>query len=441
MADSIRRLGTIYLLAVLVSTSCNTLQDYSKGQLTIPQSPLLKKIERKSGLIAFLGTDGNIYTMNQAGEKVEQVTNDAEFGDEFVRYYSHVTWAPDGQHIAYVSYSGTSSQNVQAHLYVSQSSGERSREIFSSDRLIPVFLYWAPNSQMLSFLAMQTDGNHAILHIVPVDGGETRVMDTGQPLYWVWTPSATRMLIHSNGARAFRPDARLALLSLDEPVVEEGLDLRPAIFQAPEVSPSGGHMLIAAETEDGDSALMILDMEEQSHEVIALTDKNIAFDWSPDGRHICYVTSDHEGYAAHGPLTVVDVGTDTNKLPLTVGRNIVAFFWSPDGKRVALFETDNGMESLEQSETEMRHLLLHILDVESGEIDFLFSFLPSEQFASMLPYIDQYQRTYTVWSPDSEYLAIAAYTQSGPTIVVAQADKDYEPRVLHPGTLAVWSWQ
>ena len=79
--------------------------------------------------------------------------------------------------------------------------------------------------------------------------------------------------------------------------------------------------------------------------------------------------------------------------------------------------------------------------VPGGESELLFSFVPSEQFAALLPYIDQYQRTLTIWSPDSQHLALSAYTRQGPKIVVAQAEGDFEPRLLEAGTLPVWSWK
>lgn len=441
MLDNLKRYRIIWLLAALMTAACSTLEEQPIGQLTVPQSPLLRTLERKSGLIAFLGVDGNIYTMNQAGKNLAQVTNDAELGDDFIRYYSQVTWAPDGKHIAYVSYSGSSMTEVEARLYVSQSSGEQVREIFASDHLIPVFLYWAPNSLMLSFLAMQAHGSHGILHVAHVDGGEARVMDTGQPLFWAWMPSATHILIHSNGARSNRPDARLAFISLEDQIVEEGLGRAPGLFQAPAISPDGSHLLLALETDEGESALMIVDNDGQNSKVIAISQQAIAFDWSPDGSHVGYLTYKDENHAAHGTLTFVELGTNENKTPMTIESNVVAFFWAPDGKRVAYFEIERNVDAHDSSEEDPIHLSLHVLDVDSRESDLLFSFTPSEQFVGLLPHIDQHQRTFTIWSPDSQYLAISAYTQAGPAIVIAQADGDFEPRVLQPGTLAVWSWQ
>ena len=47
----------------------------------VPQSPLSGLLERKSGLIAYLGGDGNIYTIDQGGGHKTPITNDA-FVDE-----------------------------------------------------------------------------------------------------------------------------------------------------------------------------------------------------------------------------------------------------------------------------------------------------------------------------------------------------------------------
>ena len=52
----------------------NTLSLVACQGFRIPQSPLLGTLERKSGRIAFVGMDGNIYTMNQAGHDVTSIT-------------------------------------------------------------------------------------------------------------------------------------------------------------------------------------------------------------------------------------------------------------------------------------------------------------------------------------------------------------------------------
>ena len=430
-------LALLALVTGLWLPSCTQLSEHAAEGFRVPQSSLLGAVERKAGLIAFINNDGNIYTMNQAGQDLTQITSDATFAEGTLRYYGHVTWAPDGHQIAYVSYSGSNPQDVEAHLYVSQSNGTDAREIFTSDRMIPVFLYWAPDSSALAFLATQTDGNSGILRLSKFDGEESQLVDSGMPLFWAWAPSGKRMLIHSNGAR---PDSRLAYLWLGDSVIEEGLSVQLAPFQAPAFSPNGNQIMFAGITDKGDSALMMLDRTNQRQQIMATYEGKVAFQWSPRGGHIAFAPSWDFALATQGPLTVITTETPPRQL-LSIGENVVGFFWSPDGTRIAYFQGAVSPEAETRTLGQFTHLDLYVMEVPEGKSELLFSFVPSEQFAALLPYVDQYQRTLTIWSPDSQYLAISAYTQQGPRIVVAQAEGDFEPRLLEPGTLAVWSWQ
>ncbi len=433
---SVRLMLLVQAIGFLL-TACAQQDSGSREGFKVPQSSLLGAVERKSGLIAFISTDGNIYTMNQAGQDLTQITTDATFGEGALRYYGRVTWAPDGHQIAYVSYSGSNPQDVEAHLYVSQSHGADAHEVFASDRMIPVFLYWAPDSSALSFLATQTDGNSGILRLSKLDGSESQVMDSGQPLFWAWAPSGKRMLIHSNGARR---DSRLAYLWMGDSVIEEGLSIRVAPFQAPAFSPDGDRIMFARFTDNGESALMMLDRTSNRQQVLATYKGTVAFQWASGGEYIAFAPSPEAVLATQGPLTVMTTQTPPRQL-LTTGENVVGFFWSPDGTKIAYFQGAISPEVETRVLGQFTHLELHVMAVPGGESELLFSFVPSEQFAALLPYIDQYQRTLTIWSPDSQYLALSAYTQQGPKIVVAQAEGDFEPRLLEPGTLAVWSWK
>lgn len=432
------RMALLSLAASLWLASCTQLSSNSSVEgLKIPQSPMLGSLERKSGLIAIISTDGNIYTMNQAGKDLTQITTDANLGEGTLRYYGNVTWAPDGHQIAYVSYSGSNSQNLEAHLYISKSDGTDAHEVFTSDRMIPVFLYWSPDSRALGFLATQTDGNSGILRISRLDGTESQVVDSGQPLFWAWAPSGQRILIHSNGARR---DSRLAYLWLEDPVIEEGLSIDSAPFQAPDFSPDGNRVAFAEFTSKDESALIMLDRTNNRKHVLGTYKGTVAFQWSPVGGHIAFAVSQDTALASQGPLTVMTIESPPRQL-LSIGENVVGFFWSPDGTRIAYIQGAFNPEVESQVLGKFTHLELHVTTVPEDESKLLFSFVPSEQFAAMLPYIDQYQRTLTIWSPDSQYLALSAYTQQGPRIVVAQAEGDFEPRLLEPGTLAVWSWK
>ena len=433
----------IYMLLVILlccsMTACAMLNNQEDNKLRIPQSPLLKSIERKSGLIAYVGIDGNIYTMDQAGKNVVQLTTDATISDEQVLYYTHVTWAPNGNQIAYVSYTGANTQTMEAHLYVSDANGTNTKEVFASDRMIPIFLYWAPNSKSLAFLSTQTDGNSGILRLSLLDGQESTILDSGQPLFWAWAPSSKRLLIHSNGSDY---DSRLSYLYLGETIVEESLSIKPASFQAPAFSPNGDEIMYVGTTESEDSTLITLNRLDNRSKSLAAVKGQVAFEYSPTGKHVAYIDSDNSNNSwISGTLSVMETQGSNPQTLANIGDNIIGFFWSPDGEKIAYFKSLVAQEEIDGEIKQFSYLELHVLSIIDGTSNNLFSFAPSELFAALLPYIDQYQRTFTIWSPDSQYLALSAYTEQGPAIVVAQAESNFEPRILEFGMLPVWSWK
>lgn len=61
---------------------------------------------------------------------------------------------------------------------------------------------------------------------------------------------------------------------------------------------------------------------------------------------------------------------------------------------------------------------------------------------SVLPYFDQFQRSATIWSPDSRLILFTALTAGGsPGLFVARADRTLTPRFLSSGDYAFWSWK
>jgi hypothetical protein len=85
---------------------------------------------------------------------------------------------------------------------------------------------------------------------------------------------------------------------------------------------------------------------------------------------------------------------------------------------------------------------LHVLNVTNGESRELFTYRPTQQFLSVLPYFDQYHQSATIWSPDNNNLVLSFLSSSGsPGIAIVAASGKLEPRILAQGYLAFWSWQ
>src|SRR5690349_12262510 len=89
----------LFTLSALLIASCLP-QD-----MQVPQSPLLSTLERKSGLIAYLGTDGNMYISDQGGGHQQQLTEDAVIPETQggpILYYQYPTWSRDGSQLAFM---------------------------------------------------------------------------------------------------------------------------------------------------------------------------------------------------------------------------------------------------------------------------------------------------------------------------------------------------
>lgn len=423
----------------LLATAC-----LPKG-VRLPQSPLLPALERKSGLIAYLGIDGNIYTVDQSGSRPTQVTKDADVAGEFIKFYDVPAWAPDGQSLAFAQYSGKSdgSEPPSVGLFTARKDGANLTQAYASQDDV-IFYYWSPDSRQISFLAGLSNSNMALKLIAPA-GGEAQTLDIGAPFYWSWAPDSHAVLVHIGDT-----DGHLSLLQLGDTVTEQSLGIKPTTFRAPAYSPDGSRMLVAGEDLDGRPALLLMDASGANPQTIIEYTGNIAFAWSADGQRIAYAISDDSSLGGlGGHLTVVD--PSGKKASVEIKDTIIyAFFWSPDGKSIAYFSTHEipaptpqpgNTSPPEQPQTAWD---LSVLDVKSGDTHPVLSPLaPSKKFSQLIPYFDQYHQSATIWSPDSRNLVITTYySQSdSPGIFVVDASGNLQPRHIADGLVGLWSWK
>jgi Tol biopolymer transport system component len=150
---------------------------------------------------------------------------------------------------------------------------------------------------------------------------------------------------------------------------------------------------------------------------------------------------------------------------------VIAFFWSPDSQKLAYFMYDvvsadvlnapsqpdaqaDGaeVESAEDEEQAPVDALpdapiglvrMNVFDLEeSNSYPVVFSFYPTADFARMLLNFDQYNRSATIWSPDSNNIVLSGTptVDGNPVILVVASSGTLEPRFLLDGLLAFWSW-
>jgi len=414
----------------------------------MPQSPLLRVLERKAGLIAYVGVDWNIYVTDQSGGNKITLTEDAAIpetqGGPF-RYYQYPTWSPESNLLAFVGISGEGGSQGVSDLYVASMDEKKSDKVYASESEHPFYLYWSPDNETLSFLSTTASGQSLILQSVPAQGGDRTILDTGSPYYWSWAPDGNTMIIHT-GATNSPTVEHMAFLHVDSQVIEDALEPSPATFQAPAWSPDGSRILLSRLNDKQEKEIILMDGSGSIEKALGTFEASTSFAWSRDSELVAYIASNRALTAGTiGTMHVMDL---TSSEDFFQDEDVMAFFWSPNSKKLAYFKpfvensaSEGGTDTSGQAQQRLL-LQLNLLDVISGESRELFTFRPTDQFAAILPYFDQYHQSTTIWSPDSNNLVLSFLDgQNNPGIAIVAASGQLEPRLLAQGYLAFWSWK
>jgi Tol biopolymer transport system component len=428
-------------LVALAVTGC------SERGLRLPQSPLLAALERKSGLIAYIGPDGNVYTIDQGGGNQAMVTEDAHpLEDGVRRFYDFPTWSVADNRLAFVGFDVEENGATTAAIFATEPEAGSPSEVYASDKHLPFYLYWSPDGEWLSFLSSSLGSNSMAMQLASADGSQTALVDTGRPYYWAWAPEGMQVVAHVGGSAALNPGAaRISFLEIDPVVREVGLGLEPTNFQAPAFSPDGEYLLLAGDTGEDQPQLVLADKSGEVLRSLAPYDGSVAFSWAPRGGFAAYLTGDINNQALIGDLSFLDLRRPEEPRRIeTDADQVLGFFWAPDGRKVAYFVpvlyTPEGQE--QSAETTQFLLELHIAEARNGSTARIAAFQPTQTFLNIFPFFDQYHRSVTIWSPDSKYLvisAVASEDQQG--LFIVPASGDFEPRFLAEGRVGFWSWK
>ena len=232
-----RTLLIIGTILTLLLVACSTTPGVSGAA---EESPLLAALERKYGLILYLGLDRNLYTIDQAGGNQRAITTDADFSGEndSVRWYGHFAWSPEADRIAYVEiYGSVDSQSFS--VFSAQADGTEPTVEFSSSLEVPEILYWQPNGSHISFLTSHPGEGEQRLRLSKADGsGDTELLAFGRPFFWAWKPNGEAVATHSGGALEANARAEIAIVNPMDGQ-SQSLDLEPGYFHAPAWSPDG----------------------------------------------------------------------------------------------------------------------------------------------------------------------------------------------------------
>jgi WD40 repeat protein len=278
--------------------------------------------------IAVITLSQQLVTVNPDGTDERRLTDTRE-------RYQFPAWSPDGSQVAVIG-------GVSVYVFTDVDNGEPPLVLYQNREESPFYLYWSPDSRTLSFLANHSDGIALHLSLLAVAEPSSRILTTGQPLYWDWTPAGDGILIHTGLTGR---NARLALI---DPTGEggEGNIADPGLFQAPGISHSGRYWAYARADDLGNSQLVVHN-EEGERRVIEEHLEQVAMTWSPRSEMLAYTSPSADSSSFYGQLRLYDA-ENGRRQTLSPG-TVVAYFWSPDSRRIAYLtlpgEDDGGTQA------------------------------------------------------------------------------------------------
>ena len=422
--------------------------------------------------IAYIGPYGDLYTVNPDGSGERRLTGVSRVRSrpsdpagpaspsdtaafytvqdlDFNESYAWPTWAPDGTRLAVSRVQITATRSLEVSVQVIDAVTGVSRLVYENDvpGLIadgsPHYLYWAPDGELLSFLATTRQG--MTLFAVNPDTTEGAIaLERGAPLYFCWSGNGQTLIVHSREEvkllqRPFLADAPRHLADA-------------AGFRTPALAPDGsrwayssgdasGSALYVGERGGPDAAYRVMD-----------TGPLVAFMWSPDGQTLAVADNpDPQGRIYQRIRLVSPTGGDLRTL---VEEPLLAFYWSPNSQRMAWVSVDAEEQVFEMKVSPVPGDAASRgapESVDPHQARELFRFRPSGEVFTMFSFFDQYAYSHSPWSPDSARLVVAGsegpvaerrngHGPSGARVYVLDAVGDTPPTEIAQGGVAFWSW-
>jgi TolB protein len=325
------------------------------------------------------------------------------------------------------------------------SDGKKPVNNFTSQSFQPFYLYWSPNSQTIAFLGSDAATGALSQYLVGAAGGKSKLVGGGQPYYWDWSPDNRSMIVHTGGDNSDNPDARLAFVGVDGSVPNKNLDVKPGLFDAPAWSPAGDGVALATQNDAGNGQLILAGRDGKVKQVLASLSGPVTFAWSPKGIQLAYAVYDATASVPTIHLIVLDSTHPELHTEVTQG-DVVAYFWSPDGRKIAYLTPGSGAPTAAAVRTaaltiDSADLVVWVYDRVNGTTKQVASFTPTDSFQQIFPYYSQYQRSDTIWSPDSQALVLSGVDAGGANAIYTVGADGSHFQKIADGDLAFWAWK
>lgn len=458
------------LLATIAACGERRTTEQAAGKTVSPQAetptgvsrdsegPLQEGGEIEMGRIAYIGPDGNIFTINPDGTDSRRITTtDLRVGPaghilaQAARsqiFYTWPTWSRDSTKLAATRIT-VDEEGVGFTLEVVDVSTGRTWAIYDNDpntapiaQNTPHYIYWSPDNKYLTFIAATITGLSLFTSIPEEGRNVTRLAGQG-PLYYSWARDSSSILIHRGTELLIAPLNRDGIGSL------RSVGDASMRFGTPAFSPDASKIVYVAE-DGGRNGLYIAEtnsiasneggLQQSNARPILDVEQSSAFLWSPTRDEIAVV--DKVGSTDRGYDRLTVISSDGSSRRVLVNEPLFAFFWSPDGNIImyAAFDADRNT------------LTWKYVDRSGEKTVTLTEFVPSTEFLTMITFFDQYAYSHSIWSPDGSQIVFSGTVNptdprrngtspEGVKVHVLDVREGATPREIATSQLAIWSWK
>ena len=278
--------------------------------------------EAGPGRIAYVGLDGQVRTVSPDGSGAQIVSPRNGV-------YSWPAWSPDGRNLVFSGLADGSDGQPRPTLYDRDlSTGELSRIHVGEPgaafvaSAAPHYVYWAPDSSRLAFLAGATRALR--LYLYDRDGAAARTAMDGVPVFMDWSPNSEHLLIHYN--------ADHFLLDADDGDLNR-LDLESEImgYKVPTWRPGTALMTYATAGPSGKLSLYVGEVGAPPEVFVDRVPRAAVFRWSPNGEVLAVTNPDQ--VVNYRPLRLlvynrIALYSESGaELDAAIEDDVVAFFW------------------------------------------------------------------------------------------------------------------
>ena len=441
------------VLLVACGTEANVLDELPTLQPTVVQTPApeLELVEDvlEVGRLAYVGDDNNMYVLEAGAREPIAITSDASpFIGGSAREYQFPVWSAGGW-LSYVGFEVTSGGPTRVTIQATQLDGVQ-RTLYESAENNYIYGFWSPvacdqgrDCGQFAYLVAGADQPIELrLAQVRSDSNEVveRLLGTGGPFYYSWSPDGKSMFWHVNGNT----------LSVIDVATGDEIDVlpdQPGAFQAPWWSPVDGRLAFVGAGDAG-NYLVVADDRER----IELSDEGAilsALAWSPDGEWVAYAEAFGSTPFPFDVLQVYPAGGGQSTVTIE-GQLIWSYFWSPDSRYLAFvtLETAGGSQAGTRvggnaaPASQEVVLAWNVADILSGEVRRVVEFNATRSQRSMFTFFDQFAQSHNIWSPDSKQIVYAEVLPDGDEVirVINMAESGARPLVVARGSIAVFSY-